>query len=332
MRNFESISRKRVSVNKDILEKLQETRAFRLLIRNIIREALVQTPVGKIEKDLFPTKLSQVDSNVAKKIVSSGLDDDAPPKDDAMVANAIQENFTTSALSLKPGQTEVIVPKSVSIALGMIDSGQIGGNLGAIISQDMHIMDGHHRWAASVLADPDSSISGMKINLPGNLLIGILNVATKGIFNREAGNSGKGNISDFTYENVIASIKKLIESGTKIGRVDDKGNYSERSVDGNTIKEILGKVKGAGGNPTKGAQIMASNANTLNKQTPSWAPPRVEMPVINSDELQTLVSRIESGEFDIVAPYNKEVLSYVDGEDDKEIKKEMRLIHIIGKK
>ena len=298
---------------------------LKMILENI-KEAELDTPIGKVDTDIFKGKLSAVDPAKAKAAVKAGKKDGSE-KDDKAIASKITKNFSVAASSLKPGQTEVIPEKAAAIAIGMLNSGKVGGPLGAIISGDMHIMDGHHRWAATVLVNPGASVSGLKIDVPGEALVGILNVYTKGALGRQKGNPGKGNVKEFTKDKIAAVLDGYMKNGCKIGVVDDKGGYSEKDIDGEEVKKILGKMKGANGDANKGKDLMSSNADKLNKQIPSWAPPRVDMPVINSDELNALVKKLESGEFDIVAPYSKDVKNAKapeGGEEEKTDVKEFR--------
>jgi len=272
-------------------------------LSSFLQEAPIKTDIGTVDSNIFAQQLSKVDPAAAKAAVKAGRKDN-DEKDDSAIASKIKTGFSTPVSKLFPAQTEVIPEKAVGIALGMLNSGKVGGNLGAIVSGDNHIMDGHHRWAATTLVDPNASVEGIKIDVPGDALVGILNVYTKGALGRTQGNPGKGNVNAFTPEKIKSVLDDLIEKGTKIGSVDDSGGYSEKQVSGEEVKAILGKMKGANGDPEKGKELMAANAAKLNKKIPSWAPPRVDMPVINSDELSGLISKLKSGDFDIVEPYS----------------------------
>lgn len=294
-----------------------------------LEEAPIKTDIGTVDTDFFPQQLSKVDTNTAKVAVRGGKKD-KDEKDDAAIASKIKTGFSTPVSKLFPAQTEVIPEKAVGIALGMLNSGKVGGNLGAIVSGDNHIMDGHHRWAATTLVDPNASVEGIKIDIPGDALVGILNVYTKGALGRTQGNPGKGNVNAFTPEKIKSVLDDLIEKGTKIGSVGDDGSYSEKQVDGEEVKKILGKMKGANGDPEKGKELMAANAAKLNKKIPSWAPPRVDMPVINSDELGGLISKLKSGEFDIVEPYSLQVrVGRKDKEEEEPVAEGLDFIHMM---
>ena len=58
------------------------------------------------------------------------------------------------------------IEKALSMALGMIRDDQAGGDLGAFISSDNHIMDGHHRWVATAMVDPSAQIGGYGVDFP----------------------------------------------------------------------------------------------------------------------------------------------------------------------
>ncbi len=89
-------------------------------------------------------------------------------------------------------------------------------------------------------------------------------------------------------------------------------------------------MKGANGDPEKGKELMAANAAKLNKKIPDWAPPRVDMPVINSDELGGLISKLKSGEFDIVEPYSLQVrVGKKDKEEEKPVAEGLDYIHMM---
>lgn len=293
-----------------------------------LEEAPIKTDIGTVDTDFYPQKLSQVSTNAAKVAVIGGKKD-KDDKDDSAIASKIKTGFSTPVSKLFPAQTEVIPEKAVGIALGMLNSGKVGGNLGAIVSGDNHIMDGHHRWAATTLVDPNASVEGIKIDIPGDALVGILNVYTKGALGRTQGNPGKGNVNAFTPEKIKSVLDDLIEKGTKIGSVGDDGSYSEKQVDGEEVKKILGKMKGANGDPEKGKELMAANAAKLNKKIPDWAPPRVDMPVINSDELGGLISKLKSGEFDIVEPYSLQVRVGKSKEAEEPVAEGLDYIHLM---
>ncbi len=244
--------------------------------------------------------LSKVPKDAATAAIGGGKKD-GNDKDDAVIS----KNATVSASELRAAQTEIIPEKALGMAIGMINKTGIfsngpGGNLESIISGDKppYIMDGHHRWAATYLADPSAKIIATQIMLPGKALVSALNVVTVGKFGR-GGNQGKGNIADFkggVFEKLIDDWKENGYSG------DPKNTISPEDV--TKAMETLG-----GGDFEKGKQTIMKNADALPKQIMPGAPARVEMPVINGPEVDAVAKSIAAGEVDIKPPYSDDVKS-----------------------
>jgi len=233
-------------------------------------------------------KLSQVDPTVAKLIVQSGLSDGGPKGDDAISVSAA--SLTASALS--PSQSTMVLPKAMSMAMGMLDSGVIGGPLGAMISKDNYIMDGHHRWAATVLAG-DGKIKGWKANLPGPALLRVLNILSKGAFNVRNGQPGEGSITDF----IPAKIEAFL-----YGVLDGSVTHPQYSYSPEQTAAILTK---AFGSPEAGVAQMALNVTKLKKKPMPGAPKREEMPVIQPAQVPQAAELLNSGMVDWHAPYKE---------------------------
>jgi hypothetical protein len=231
--------------------------------------------------------LSAVDPSVAQLIVQSGLDDGGAPGDDKVSVS----KASIEAENLKPSQTTMVLEKAVGMALGMLKSGKIGGDLGAMISQDNHILDGHHRWAATILAG-GGKVGGYKAALKGPDLLKVLNIVSKGAFGVRNGNPGKGNISDFTPKKVEDILKDYVENGM--------GGQFPMSAD--TVKEILEKKWGS---VEKGIKEMSENANNISKNVPSWAPDRKDMPVIEPNQVPEAADLLNRGEVDWAPPYKQ---------------------------
>lgn len=80
------------------------------------------------------------------------FDQKDPNNDDA---NPVK-NVSIAAADAIPTQTNILLPK----ALGMAVNGVAGGDLGAYFSSNNEILDGHHRWAATMLNKPGANIGG----------------------------------------------------------------------------------------------------------------------------------------------------------------------------
>jgi hypothetical protein len=205
---------------------------------------------------------------------------------------------TWPAADLKPSQTTMRIDNTVGMAISML-AGKMDTNLGCIVSSDNHIMDGHHRWSAAILVDPETSVSGYGAELPGKELVGVLNVLTKGVFNKKKGNPGKGSLADYTSENVKAALQKSLDKGTQY--------YSSEEV-----KKIFEKKFGS---VEEALEKMSSNVNAMSKEVPEWAPDRVQMPVIDPKEVPTAAKALDSGKVDVMPPYSSVVKRAISGSE-----------------
>ena len=240
-------------------------------------------------------KLDGVDPTVAAVIVESGLEDGDSSDDKISVGKG-----TWPASKLKPSQTSMVLPKAIGMALGMLASGKVGGDLGALISSDGHILDGHHRWAATILASGSKgSVSGYGAKLPGNQLLRVLNILTKGLFKVRNGKAGKGSLAGFKPGNV----RDLLEEYTL------KGIPGDYPIPAAKVQSIL---KDAFGSVEAGIETMAANTKLISKSVPSWAPDRKQMPVIDPGNVPKAVGYMNKGEVDWAPPY-KEAADTVEG-------------------
>lgn len=235
-------------------------------------------------------KLDQVDPAVAKLMSDSGLRDGGPAADDKISVAAA----SVDASALKPSQTTMVLDKAVGMALLMLKTGKVGGQLGAMISSDNFIMDGHHRWAATILAG-GGNVGGYKANLKGPVLLRVLNIISKGMFHVTGGNPGKGSIKDFTPKKVEDLVLDLAKNGIP----GDHPWTSEQVSD--LLTEKFGSVE-------KGAKQMGDNVKSMTTKVPSWAPDRKQMPVINENQVDDAAKAMSSGEVDWHAPFKEAAL------------------------
>lgn len=265
------------------------------------------------EKVDLPTKLSDVAKQAEKMKIraTSGKDDVDKGSGDDVVGSS---NASIAAASLKPSQSTMEGQKGVQFAFSALLKTKPmpqgpGGDVGAIISKDNHIMDGHHRWIATLMVDPTAEMTGPQVDFPASKLIPVLNLLTVGKFNRTAGNPGSGGFDQFTAENLKPHVLKIIQ----------KGYWGES--DPAKCKAAAAKFVGVGEDTddeelaTKMADKMAKNIKSSGKNwqaLPPNAPDRVDMPVINADEVTSATDALKSGEVDVNPPYG----------DEKEGKKE----------
>lgn len=240
--------------------------------------------------------LSGVDPSLAKFFIEEGkADGDA--KDDAIPVN----KGSTKATKLKPSQSTMVPINSVGMALAMIN-GFMDTNLGAIISSDGQIMDGHHRWAGAILAyGSKAKVGGWFTKLKGKDLLRVLNTYTKGKYNR-GGKSGQGNISDFKP----SVVKEILEDGLVNGVTSTKGFHTKPEL----VEKALLQL--GNGDVDAGIEIMSNNASMINKTVPGWAPKRKDMPVIEPNEVPEVANYMSKGLIDWAPPYKKASNNYRD--------------------
>lgn len=234
-------------------------------------------------------QMDHVDPSIAEVIVESGLLDGSTSDDKVSVSRK-----QWSAASLKPSQQTMVLDKSLGMAIAMLRSGKIGGDLAAIVSADNYIMDGHHRWSATILASgTKGKVGGYGAALKGEALLKVLNMASKGMFKVRNGKPGKGSLASYTPANVRAALEEALE----------KGFPGEFPISPETVAEVLTE---AFGSTEAGVETMSNNADLITKTTPSWAPDRKQMPVIEPGEVPAAAHALSEGTIDWNFPYRKE--------------------------
>ena len=152
-------------------------------LRESLRKAKIlieEADPGKVDDERFPLELSAAAAKAgeAEQLVTGGDDDGVQPED---VVQAKQGSMAVK--ELKPSQSSMNIEKAVAFAIAAIlqkepFGGGPGGDLGAIITSDNHIMDGHHRWIASGMVDPTSEVGGYIVEFPAKQMIAALNMIT----------------------------------------------------------------------------------------------------------------------------------------------------------
>jgi hypothetical protein len=243
-----------------------------------------------------PIKLSDIpNAQTAKRVYQAGQIDGDDTDDGA----GTKTSTSVAVGKLKPMQNEVIPDKALAFALGYLRDGTPDlDDMEAIISNDMYIMDGHHRWAARTLIDPTAQVKVAAVDMPADDLVSALNVYSKAVGKR--GNQGRGDVTKFASS--IPSLLTQLRSEGNAG-FDSKGRWP--NIDASEVDEILGKVPGANGDADKGEAIMIANAKKLPSQKHPKAPDRIDMPVIdaNKGDLTKVLKMIANGEMDIKEPF-----------------------------
>ena len=263
------MNRKAYQILRDL-----ENRVARLESRKLAPEEIA----GQIE---VASHLSKVDPNLAKILISHG----GRNKDKVSVSQV-----ELLASSLRPSQTTMRLVDSVEIALKML-SGKTGTKLGAIISKDGYIMDGHHRWSASIIAfGQRAKVGGYQANLNGSMLIRVLNLLTKGYFGVRNGNKGDGSITSYTSENVRQVLEVLVVNGVT-------GKYPVPAQEvRQTLIDNFGSIE-------RGIEVLSENVKHMKFNVAPFAPKRVDMPVIRSVQVPEVADMLSKGEVLWKPPY-----------------------------
>lgn len=252
-----------------------------LRVARLERTARAYSPIEVEQAVAGAGRLSNVDPALAKLLVEEGdhSDDKIPVK-----------KTQVKASDLHPSQTTMVLGKTVGMALAMLD-GKMDTDLGAIISKDKQIMDGHHRWSAAILAyGANAKVGGYIANLEGKTLLRVLNIVTKGKFTGRNGNKGKGDITQYTPKAVADELTRLARNGSEFM----------------TAEKVQSILTDNFGSVEAGIETMSDHVKQMSKRVPSWAPDRADMPVINPDEVPDVASRLlEKGEVLWNPPYKE---------------------------
>jgi hypothetical protein len=270
-----------------------ELRSIILAEANSIRE---DASPEKVSPNRFPLELSKAASMagvVAKNLVTKG-DDDGSSTDDSVGAS----EGSMPVDELKPSQSSMNIEKACQFALCAIlkvkpfPSGP-GGDLGAIITNDNHIMDGHHRWIATGMVDPSASVGGFIVEFPAKQMIAALNMITVGL-GITSGKQGSGGFDQFNEAGILPVIQKLVKKGFW-------------GADAEQCQEACNQFSGLTGDKAVAstAEIMGKNVSQLTLSVPSGFPARPDMPVISKGKghLSVAINLLRKGKVDLNEPY-----------------------------
>lgn len=207
-------------------------------------------------------------------------------------------NTTWSAKDLNPTQEDVYLSKSLSMAIGSKSRPGIeGGDLKSIVSHDGYILDGHHRWAATLWNNPSAKIGGIQVALNIVDLVPVLRAAGDAFGNERRG-APKGDRNIFQ-----SSIKDVLEA------VKDGKGMDTKFYDHDWAMQwlmTLGKGKIA-----DGEKLLAQRLSEIKRhKTPNTSPARKDMPVIDADKKLNGASQekavayyLRKGAIDLRKPY-----------------------------
>ena len=247
----------------------------------ITKDQIRKLVLEKIDSSRTPLKLSDVDPKSAKKIATSGLKDG--DKEDDIIGVKNKPDGVTSVQNLKPSQSSMNIKKAMAFVINMLSPKnkdfQPGGNLNALISRDGFIMDGHHRWVATAMINPNLKVGGLLVDYPGKELVAILNTMTKGLFDVDKGKDATGGFDQFKSDKIKNQLMAYAKAGVWALKPED-------------VMDVLEEFTGKKGEEAVDAAVakMVTNLGQVSFELPSWAPERPDMPVIDADKGQVATS------------------------------------------
>jgi hypothetical protein len=276
---------------------------MKLLMENWNRFLNEEADPADVKEPYFPKDLSDVHPTRARYMSRTGGKDGE--SDDDVINVSHKPQGVAPVQKLKPSQSSMNIPKAMAFVVNMLSPKNKlspGGDLGAFISNDGYIMDGHHRWVATAMIDPSMSMGGYLVDFPGQQLVAVLNAMTKGLFGVQRGKAGKGGFHEFTPEKMKEQLVKYAKGGVWDLQPED-------------VMEVLQKWTGQEGEAAIDAAVskMSQNIGTLTFETPAWASDRPEMPVIDDNNVGVAANAMKSGQINVSPPYRS-------GEADEEFK------------
>lgn len=284
------------------LEKKPISRSSQLKkIAETAKRILEDADPGKVDNERFPLELSAAAAKAGDQaeILATGGDDDGEETDDIVQAKADSMPVT----SLLPSQSSMDIEKAVIFSIAAIRKVKPftegpGGDLGAIITSDNHIMDGHHRWIASGMVDPKAMVGGYIVEFPAKQMIAALNMITVKL-GITKGKKGSGGFEQFNEAGILAQLEKFAVEGT--WSADGDPQKVVEACETFTGKQGADAIKAA-------AKKMGENVSQLTLEVPEGFPERPDMPVISKAKghLKLAIDLLKSGQVDLNEPYADE--------------------------
>ena len=265
------------------------------IISEVVRRVLQEVEAVKLDLTRTPKDLDDVDPEMAKAVATGGTKDN-DPKDD-VINTTHKPDGVAPVGELKPSQSSMKLEKALQFVLNMLwDKNtdlQAGGDLGAFISNDNFIMDGHHRWVATAMIDPTMSVGGYRVDFPGEQLVAILNTMTKGLYGEMEGKEATGGFEQFKPEKMKEQLMQFLNAGVWKMKPEDVTEVLQKFTEAQATGEALVDLAVA---------KMVKNLGTVTFATPTWASSREQMPVIDDPNVPKAASSLNKGEIDWATP------------------------------
>ena len=266
------------------------------ILEQLVRRVLLENPAADFNNTRLPKDLSDVDPAMAKAVATGGARDGDP--DDDKIEAKHEPSGVAPVQKLKPSQSSMNIKKALQFVLNMLWSGNndlnAGGDLGAFISSDNFIMDGHHRWVATAMIDPTMKVGGYRVDFPGEQLVAILNTMTKGLYGEMTGKEATGGFEQFKPGPMKEQLTAFLNAGVWAMKPKDVIDVLQMFTDSEATGEDLVDLAVA---------KMVKNLGTVTFTTPSWASDREEMPVIDDENVLPAAKALAGGQVDWAEPF-----------------------------
>ena len=294
--------------------------------RHYTKGLLSEKKIDGFDASQFPNPLP---GDMSKSYMTKGLDDspsdgsmDKSKSDDVVDSNPTAK---VSCKKLMPSQNAVFLGKALGMSL--VPHLSQGGQLGGVISADNHILDGHHRWAATILrTGGDVDIEGTKVDLPIKQLIPVLRAAGDAYGNPRKGEPKGGDLNVFSNE---ATNPKVIKQMVETGKFMDPKFYVR--------EKLMTHVEKIGGIPAIVERVklmQALGAKAYNGSGVKSAPNRDQMPVLEPKKgnVKNVAKRLQKGTIDVAPPYSSYKKSGVAHTGEKSTSRDARMKQVVSEK
>lgn len=238
-----------------------------LTLESFLNETL---PTQEIDPDKFPDQWQK-----DKQFFRQGY------KDGSNVDDTVETKpVKIPASQLKPSQDAVYLGKALGMAIGGVE----GGSLDAIISSDNRILDGHHRWAATIFNNPKARVGGVQAQLKIGDLIPVLRQAGDALGNNRGlpPKGGDVNIFKATLQDVRDAVYDGKHMNPQFYNREQAVEWFERT----------------------GEKKIQNSLNLLQRVgPPAGAPPRAEMPKVEPEQVKNVANKLAGGAIDVRKPY-----------------------------
>tara|TARA_R110000765_G_scaffold3948_1_gene12402 strand:- start:371 stop:1183 length:813 start_codon:yes stop_codon:yes gene_type:complete len=145
------------------------------------------TSKGKFDKDQFSDSGADSEFMNDKDFLTKGVEDDESGGNADIVRSKKTEILATM---LKPSQSAIYLEKAIGGMFGQVGDEARKGVVSGMNPNDIivvkgnYILDGHHRWASAMLANPKAKLEVTFIDLPIEVAIPVLRTVGNALGNK----------------------------------------------------------------------------------------------------------------------------------------------------